>query len=162
MTLAFNRYAVVVLIALVVASGVGCGDDDDGNGTDASTSAAAQTPPASTVTSTPQPTTPIDPATGLPITFPDDFPVYQPTSVKRASDYGDRFVIQWESADALEAVAAFYEGALSTEPWTTDELSNEGGPTRILFSGTGYSGEMAIATNAEAGTIVLLNLTVEA
>lgn len=157
----FTRYAVLALVSSVVAVVVACGGDDDDTGPDASSPTVAQTSASAAVTATPQPTTPIDPATGLPITFPGEFLVYQPASVKRASDYGDRFVIQWESTDALDAVAAFYEDALSTEPWTTDELSNDGGPTRILFTGPGYSGEIGIARITDDVTTVLLNLQVE-
>ena len=153
-----SRFPLIAL-ALVLALSIACGGDDDDTATDTGGSATSVPNPAS-ATSAPEPTTPIDPATGLPITFPDEFPVYQPTSVSRASDYGDRFVMHWRTADSVDTVAAFYQAELATAPWSLDEASEEGEAMRIAFTADGFSGEIAIApTSGE--TIVLLNLVVE-
>lgn len=149
-------FAVVLAVA-VAAFAAACGDDDSPGDGGANTGAATTTAPAATRTL--MPTTPVDPETGLPVTFPEEFPVYQPTSVTRASDFTDRFVIQWRTEDAPEDVVAFYDTALATEPWSTEDKITEGPATKFTFSGDGFGGELAVTTFDT--TTILLNLRVE-
>lgn len=138
------------LTLAVVAVTVGCGDDDG----DTIVSGTA------TATSTPIATTDIDPATGLPRSFPDDFPVLEGTTVTRASEYADRYVIEWRSGDALEDAAAYYADSLASAPWSIEDTRAEDNATVFDFAGgtaSQYSGSLAVAALGD-GSRILLNL----
>lgn len=129
----------------------GCGGDDDSS----TPSEVATSDPAAT---TPVATVDIDPASGLPRSFPDDFPILEDATVSRASEYSDRYVIEWRSADSYDDAMGFYEGALAADPWTTESTSTDEAATVFEFSGgtgSGYTGTLAVAALAEGSRILL-------
>ncbi len=138
--------AVLPAAALIIAGG--CGDDDAAT----QSSDVSQTTPAAT--------TDVDPVTGLPRSFPDDFPVIDGAVVTRASEYTDRYVIEWRSDEGYEDAKAFYETALDAQPWRIESTSTEESATVIDFAGGSaeqYTGSLAIARLSE-GARILLNL----
>ena len=50
---------------------------------------------------------------GLPLKFPDDFPLYPGPEVVRSTPLGQRYIIEVASEDLPSDVAAFYAGELS-------------------------------------------------
>jgi len=148
---------VVLSVALLPAAlfAAGCGDDDSSTASGTVATGAADTGALAT---TPASTADIDPATGLPRSFPDEFPVIEGSTVSRASEYADRYVIEWRSDESYEDAEAFYEGELAEDPWTTDSASAEGEATVFEFSGgvgAGYTGTLAVATLDEGSRILL-------
>jgi hypothetical protein len=142
----------MIIAGLVLAAG--CGDDDDGEPSMTPTIADTTTPGA---------TTDIDPETGLPRSFPDDFPVLEGTTVTRASEYTDRYVIEWRSEESVEEAAGYYADSLDSAPWSIEATRAEDNATVFDFAGGStaeYSGALAVA-NVDGGSRILLNLIIE-
>ena len=164
--LIYRRYLTVIAglaLTLFLAALVACSDDDGGDGTSEDTSpgatgsAPAQSPEEQ---ATPATTQDIDPATGLPRTFPAEFPVYTGAEVFRASEHQDRYVIEWHSVDPIANVVEFYQTGLAAAPWQLDGSEEVDGVTTLEFSGETdrqYTGSLAIAELSDQ-TRMFLNL----
>jgi hypothetical protein len=164
----FRRYLPLVIglaLAFSLTVSVACSDDDDGGdgdpqGTNANGSAPAEDPGDQ---ATPVDTQDLDPATGLPRTFPPEFPVYTGAEVFRASEHQDRYVIEWRTSDPIADVVAYYETGLAEAPWQLDASNEVDGVTTIDFAGEAgrqYSGSLAVA-ELTGKTRVFLNLNFE-
>lgn len=142
--------SVVLLPAAFLATG--CSDDDS------VTPSGTVTTDTGASTTTSVATMDIDPATGLPRSFPEDFPVIEGATVARASEYSDRYVIEWRSAAAHDTAAAFYDEALGTAPWQVDSVSEDGAATTFEISrgpDADYAGTLAVAELDEGSRILL-------
>lgn len=147
--LLFRLLAPSALAVLVIASG--CGDDTTDTQSETPGEDSSQTPFA---------TTDIDPATGLPRTFPGEFPVLAGATVSRASEYTDRYVIEWRATDSYEDATAYYTAALAAGPWRTDSTQEDENATVFEISGGSaarFDGSLAVA-KLDDGVRILLNL----
>ena len=146
------RLAALATVTVLALALVACGDDD---ASQPDPTGASATEPA-----TPLASTDIDPATGLPRSFPDDFPVLADTSVFRASEYSDRYVIEWRSEGRYEEAMTFYEEALDAAPWEIESSAIDEAAAVFDFtggSGEEFTGSLAVAP-LEEGARILLNL----
>ena len=92
--------------------------DDDGDGTVATATSPGSTEPGDAPgdQATPAESQDIDPQTGLPRSFPEEFPVYQGATVFRASQHQDRYVVEWRIPGEVAPVVDFYETQLAEPP----------------------------------------------
>jgi hypothetical protein len=161
--------AAIACVALAAALGVlaACGDDDDGaeSTTQATVPGATGSAPVQSPADqdTPAVTQDIDPGTGLPSTFPMEFPVYAAAEILRASQHQDRYVIDWRTTDDVATLVDFYETGLAQSPWQIEETQELDGVTMLDFTGETdreFTGSLAI-TELGQQTRVFLNLNFE-
>jgi hypothetical protein len=146
-------------IAIIIVFAA-CGDDDDEVETEATVPVDTRVGKEETAV----PTEAQDPETGLPALFPEEFPIYQGATVFRASEYEDRYLVEWRTVDDVGDVSAFYSENLAQEPWTVDGSDESEGTVAIAFSGElddDYSGSLAIAPSGDEETKIVLNLSVD-
>jgi hypothetical protein len=149
---------VVLGLLLVFAA---CGDDDGGEeeieeGTPVDTNLGKEV--------SPPPTEEPDEETGLPVSFPQEFPIYAGAQIIRASDIDDRYVIEWETEDDIDDVSGFFNDQLDQDPWTVSGAEETDGVVLIDFSGEltdDYSGNIAIAPAGGDQVKIILNLSVD-
>ena len=102
----------------------------------------------------------------LPLSLPDDFPLYPGLQVENSLTLGDLYIVEARSEDQPEEVFDFYQEALAKGRWKLVSLDSPPEEGTIFFSAPGFSedGRLAVSqdTAADGGTTVAIALPIDA
>lgn len=92
----------------------------------------------------------------LPEGFPDDVPVYPQANIVTASQLaGQGFMVQGRSADAIDAIGAFYSSGMTGRGWTQDSAQRTPAMHIAQYSKAGRTASVSLVPDKDGTTIQL-------